>query len=247
MEIDEYGVKRMNAVSVRERDQGRFGPYIAAIPFAMILFGFYGAFLPFGFLGIAGFSLTGLLWALFLGFIADRLMRREGRRELLANATVFASIIAAGLLAGAGLMYRSMMLEVLEEPTTTYAVLSALMQPAVPYYILINTLLELFIMLLVVFFNWNAGRTRRILSLGGVGLYLAMRIWTYLVYAENRLDISARTLSGADVDWFNSTLVADYRPILVLITAAVFTLAAFAPFRSTGDRESGEHAAREAN
>jgi hypothetical protein len=30
-------------------------------------------------------------------------------------------------------MYRSMMLEVLEEPTTTYAVLSALMQPAVPY------------------------------------------------------------------------------------------------------------------
>jgi amino acid transporter len=171
----------------------------------MIIFGFYGTFLPFGFLGILGFAVVGLLWALFLGFIANQLMRREAWRERLANASLFVSIIAIGLMVGGGAMYIFMMSAVLDEPSTTYAALSALMQPSVPFYILINTLLELFIMLFVVFFNWDVDRRRRSFSLIGAGLYLVMRIWTYLVYAETRLAISTQTLSAADVEWFKRT------------------------------------------
>lgn len=227
----------MKSVTVHTRSQRPFSPYIIAIPFAMIIFGFYGTFLPFGLLGILGFAVFGLLWALFLGFIANRLMRREAWRERLANGSVFVSIIAIGLMVGAGAMYIFMMSAVLDEPSTTYAVLSALMQPSVPFYIIINTTLELFIMLFVVFFNWNVDRKRRIFSLIGVGLYLGMRIWTYLVYAETRLDISTHTLSAADVEWFKRTLATDYRAILELISQGFFILAAMIPARSIRNRE----------
>jgi hypothetical protein len=204
---------------------------MVAVPFAMILFGFYGTLLPFGFLGIVGFAVAGLLWALVLGFIAHRLMHQSGWHQWLANASVFVSIMAVGLLAGAGFMYIFMMSEAVGERSTTYAVLSALMQPAVPYYIVINSLLELFVMLSVVYFNWDADRKRRLYSLVGVGLYLVMRIWTYIVYAETRLDISTHSLSAADVEWFQRTLATDFRPMLVLIIQAFFVLAAFVPVR----------------
>lgn len=132
-------------------------------------------------------------------------------------------------------MYTFMMFAAVEEPSTTYTILSALMQPAVPYYVVINSLLEMFIMLFVIFFNWNVDRKRRIFSLTGVGLYLVMRIWTYLVYAETRLAISSQTLSVADVEWFRRTLATDYRPVLELVTQAFFILAALVPAHSIRD------------
>lgn len=134
-------------------------------------------------------------------------------------------------------MYIFILNAAVEEPSTTYAILSALMQPAVPYYIVINSLLELFIMLLVIFFNWDVDRQRRIFSLTGVGLYLVMRIWTYLVYAETRLDISTQTLSAADVEWFRRTLATDYRPVLELVAQGFFILAALVPVGAARDRE----------
>jgi hypothetical protein len=222
----------MDTVNVLERGQDRLSPYFVAIPFAMVLFGFYGTFLPFGFLGIAGFALVGALWALALGFVAKRLMQRQAWSRWLPNAPLFLAIIAIGFMAGGGVMYIFMMLSVLEVPATTYAILSALMQPAVPFFILINTALELLVMLLIVFLNWDAGRRRRWFSVAGVGLYLLMRIWTYLVYAETRLAISNQPLSAADVEWFRSTLVVDYRAVIELVSQGFLILAAMNPVRS---------------
>src|SRR5690606_9101597 len=131
-----------------------------------------------------------------VGLAAQPLMRRATWHKRLANASVFVSIMAVGPMAGAGYMYIAMMLAAVAEPSMTYAGLSALMQPAVPFYIVLNSLLELLVMLLVVFSNWHVDRKRRMYSLIGVGLYLVMRIWTYLVYAEMRLEISTHTLSA---------------------------------------------------
>lgn len=226
----------MDTVAVQSSSPDRLSPYLAAVPFAIAIFSFYGTLLPFGLLGIAGFAGAGLLWVWLVGLIAQWLMRRGTWHAWLANATLVVSIIAIGLLTGAGAMYIFMMHAVVQEPSTTYAALSALMQPAVPYFIAINSLLELLIMLLVVFFNWDAGDKRRTLTLIGVGLYLVMRVWTYLVYAETRLDISTHTLSAADVEWFTRTLATDYRPVLVLITQAFFIFAALVPLRPMTDR-----------
>lgn len=228
----------MDRVAVGAWNGGGFGPAVAAGLFSMTIFGFYGALLPFGVFGIVGGAGVGLLWTLGIGWAADRLMRRPRWRAWLANGPIFVSIVGIGLLAGAGFMYIFMMQEAVHEPSTTYAVLSALMQPAVPYYIAINSLLELLVMICVVYFNWDAGRERRLYSLLGVGLYLAMRVWTYLVYAEMRLEISTHTLSAADVAWFTRTLAADYRPMLVVVSQAFFVLAALAPVRTPRARKT---------
>ena len=117
----------------------------------------------------------------------------------------------------------------LGEPSTTYAVLSALMQPAVPFYIVLNTSMELLLVPLLVFWNWDTSRRRKALVLIGGIAYLAMRIWTYLVFAETRLDLSQHTLSAADVVWFQQTLATDFRIVLNVITLTCFLLAAFVP------------------
>jgi hypothetical protein len=228
----------MDTVAVETKSRGRFGPYVIAVPFATIIFGFYGTFLPFGLPGILGFAVAGLLWALFLGFIARRLMRREAGSAWLANTPLFLGIIAIGLTIGGGYMYASLTSAALNEPSMTYAILSALMKPAVPYYIILNTLLELFLVSLIVFGNWDTGPKRKTLILIGVVSYLAMRIWTYLVFAETRLEISTQTLSEADVEWFKRTLATDFRIVLNMLTYVSFLLAAFVPFRSSGDTES---------
>lgn len=84
-------------------------PTLSQSPFSTILFGFYGIIPEFGPLGIIGFAFVGFLWALFLGFIAKCLMRREAQREWFANTPVFLSIMALGLMSGAGIMYMFMM------------------------------------------------------------------------------------------------------------------------------------------
>lgn len=112
-------------------------------------------------------------------------------------------------------------------PSTTYAILSAFMQPAVPYYIIINSLMELLIVPFAVFLNWDATPKRRTFVIIGVVLYFVILVWTYLVYAETRLEISEQALTAADMEWFKWTLVTDYRVVLELISQGFFVLAAF--------------------
>lgn len=71
---------------------------------------------------------------------------------------------------------------------------------------------------------------RRTFILIGVVLYFVIRVWTYLVYAETRLEISEQALTAADVEWFKRTLATDYRVVLELISQGFFILAAFVPF-----------------
>jgi hypothetical protein len=217
----------------------RFGPYHVVVPFTTIIFALsYGTILQFGFLGNVGFASIGFLWALVLGFVAKRLLRRDTWIGLLANTPLFLGIIATGLLMGGGLIYIFMMSAALDEPSTTYAVLLALMMPAIPYYIILNSLMELFIIPFVVFLNWNANPKRRTYIIISVVLYFIMRVWTYLVFAPTRLEISGRTLSNADVEWFKQTLATDYRVVLILITQAFFILAAFIPVKGRGKQEN---------
>jgi hypothetical protein len=208
------------------------------VPFLAVIFAFYaGEFLPFGYAGVIGGALVGFLWALLLGFSAERLMLRVNWSAWLANASVGLGIVTTGLLIGAGYMYMAMTGAALDEPSMTYAVLSALMKPAVPYYIVLNSALELFLVALVVFWNRDTDQVRRTLISVGVMSYFAMRVWTYFVHAEMRLEISQHTLSAVDVEWFRRTLTTDYRIVLNIITHVCFILAAFIPVRLFADGE----------
>jgi hypothetical protein len=226
----------------------KYGPYAVMVPFQAVIFAFYGRqFLPWGGVAVVAGALVGVLWALLLGRVANRLMRRETWRELLANAPVLLGIVATGLMAGGGFMYAAMMGEVLREPSLTYDALSALMQPAVPFFIVLNSALELVLVSWIVVGNWDAAPRRRLPVLIGVLAYLAMRIWTYLVFAETRLEISRQPLTADDVAWFQQTLAGDLRIVLLVITHVSLILAAFIPVGAMAERfraaVSGERSA----
>jgi hypothetical protein len=208
----------------------RFGSYLVAVPIATIIFSLASLALQLGAPGMFGGAVVGFVWSLSLGLIAGRLSRRESWRQPLANAPVLLAIIASGLLIGGGLMYGFLMNAALREPSTTYATLSALMQPTVPYFIVVNTLMEVLVIPLAVFLNWHIPKRRRLILIA-VMVYFAMRVWTYLTYAPARLDISTHPLSTAEVEWFEETLKADYRGVLNVITHVAFILAAFVPSR----------------
>lgn len=211
-------------------DRKRYGPYLVAVPITTVIFAMGALALQLGALGVVGGAVIGLVWSTVLGFIAGKLSRRGSWKPYLANAPVFLAIIAMGLLIGGGLMYGFLMNAALSEPSTTYATLSALMQPTVPYYIVVNTLMEALIIPLVVFLNWHIPN-RRALILIAVLVYFAMRVWTYITYGEMRLEISTHPLSTADVEWFKETMKSDYRGVLNIITQVAFILAAFIPAR----------------
>jgi hypothetical protein len=217
----------------------RAGPYLVTLPVSMIIFALYSQLMPVGLLGSAALAVAGLLWAWFVGLLAKRAARQDRWRVRLANASVFLAILVTGLLVGGGLMYIPMMVGALDEPTTTYAVLSALMQPSVPYYITLNTVMELLLVSCLVLWNWETPPKRRRLILIAVMLYLVMRVWTYLVYADMRLDITQHTLSAADVQWFKQTLAADYRIVLNVLAHVCFILAAFVPVSDPAMAERG--------
>jgi hypothetical protein len=209
-------------------DRKRYGPYLVAVPITTVIFAMASTALQLGALGVAAGAVIGLGWSMVLGFIAGKLSRRDSWKPYLANAPVLVAIIATGFLIGGGYMYGFLIKAVLGEPSTTYATLSALMQPTIPYFIVLNTLMEALIIPLVVFLNWDIPK-RRTLILIAVFVYFAMRVWTYITFAEMRLEISTHPLSTADVAWFKETLKNDYRGILNIITQAAFILAAFVP------------------
>jgi len=211
----------------------RYGPHLVAVPLTTIIFSLASLALQLGAPGIVGGAFIGFGWSLSLGFVAGRLSRRESWKPHLADAPVFVAVIASGLLIGGGLMYGLLMNAALGEPSTTYTTLSALMRPAVPYFIAVNTLMEALVIPLVVFLNWHIPK-RRTLILVAVMVYFAMRVWTYLTYAPSRLDITTHPLSAAEAEWFKETLKTDYRGVLNVVTHAAFILAAFVPSRGGG-------------
>ena len=120
-------------------DVNRLGPYLVVAPILMIILGFYGRMsLASAITGAIAGAVTGLLWALLTGCGAAWLMR-HWPSSVRANTPLFLAILAIGLMTGAGLMYGWMMAAALNEPSTTGAALSALMWPAVPFYIVLNS------------------------------------------------------------------------------------------------------------
>jgi hypothetical protein len=125
-------------------------------------------------------------------------------------------------------MYGFVMNAAMLEPSTTRAALSALMQPSIPYFIAVNTLLEALVVPLVLYLNWHIPK-RRSLILVAVLVYFTMRVQSYLSFVPMRLEIAQHDLSSAEVGWFKRSLVRDYRGILNIVTHVSFILAAFVP------------------
>jgi len=202
---------------------GSSWPYLIAVPATSTVVALSSTGLALGTAGIVGGAAIGLLWSVVLGTVIERLIRRHTWRPRLANGSVFVGIVASGVMLGGGVMYGLLMKAAAAAPLT---VLSAMMQPTIPFFIVLNTPLEWLIVPTAVFSNWQNAARRRWIVIAATSFY-AMRIWSYLTYVRNRVDIASRPLLPEDLEWFQRSMAADYRSILVAVVLVALTASAF--------------------
>jgi len=208
-------------------------PYLVTVPATSLVVALGSTGLSLGTAGIIGGAALGLAWSIVLGRSIERLVRRRTWKRRLANGSVFLGIVASGVMLGGGVMYVLLMKAASVAPVP---VLSALMQPTIPFFIILNKPLEVLVVPGAVFSNWHNDTRRRLILIAAVSYY-ALRIWTYLAYAANRVEIASRPLSADDLEWFYRSLGVDYRPILVAVVLAAFTATAFVPDPSSVAQE----------
>jgi high-affinity Fe2+/Pb2+ permease len=179
--------------------------------------------LALGTAGIIGGAAFGLTWSTVLGVVVERVIHRDRWRRRLANASVFLAIIATGVMFGGGTMYGLVMKAAANAPEK---VLSAMMQPTIPFFIVLNTPLELLVVPGAVFANWSNGARRRLILIAAASFYV-LRLWSYLAYVPRRMEIASRPLSPDDLDWFQRSMDVDYRGAFLAIAFVVFTIATF--------------------
>lgn len=172
---------------------------------------------------ILGGAAFGAVWGVGLGALVERVIDRDDWRQRLADGTVFLGIVGSGVMLGGGVMYALLMSAAATAPP---AILSAMMQPTIPFFIVLNTPLELVGVPGAVFANWHQHTRRRLMVIVAAAFY-TLRIWSYVVYVSGRMEIASRPLSPQDLEWFERSMGVDYRPLLVAIVFVGFTIAAF--------------------
>jgi hypothetical protein len=210
---------------------GEFG----ALLFLVSLFALYGNLMPFGIWGYLLGACLGVAWGSVLLLIVRRIAR-SGVGRSLADATLLIAMAGLVAVASAGTLYMLVFGAILGEESTTYAVLSAMMGPTVPFFIVLNGALEMLVMPLVMALNLATSRHGILVGLAAL-IYWLMRAWTYAVFAEPRVTMSTATLSDADMAWFRDTIATDQRVYMVALAALLLLAAALGRHRASVTRQ----------
>lgn len=207
----------------------RLPAYWLAVAFTAAVLGLASTTMNLGYAGMVAGVLIGALWAMLLGYVIAWALRRPPWRMPLANVGVLLAIVASGLLVGGGKMYAMLISTAMNEPGTSDAVLAALMQPGIPYFIAVNSPMELLIVPLLLIANWDAPTSRRRLIFTAVVIYFLMRVWTYTVFAAPRVDMLDAPLTAEGLSWYERTAQSDQRGKMNVIMHLCLILAAFVP------------------
>jgi hypothetical protein len=175
--------------------------------------------------------LAGAAWGLLLGWAASRLRRDPTMGAWLEDAFVYLGTVGFAFAGCGGLMAILLLNGALESSSVTGETLQSTFLPAIPYYIIVNSILEILIIPAVIAFSWRPG-PRRVLILAGAALYFGMRVWTYLAFVPARLgwadeDHAAQVLTAvARQQAAQDLMLNDPRWALLLAMMAIFLIAA---------------------
>jgi hypothetical protein len=175
--------------------------------------------------------LAGAAWGVLLSWAASRLSRHPTMGAWLED--VFVSLGTVGFaFAGCGGLMAILLLDgALDSSSVTGETLESTFLPAIPYYIIVNSILEILIIPGVIAVSWRPG-PRRVLILAGAALYFAMRVWTYLAFVPARLswadeDHAAQVLTAVERrQAVQDLMLNDPRWALLLVMMAIFLVAA---------------------
>jgi hypothetical protein len=201
----------------------RSKPYYLVVPFSALITGLFnlGEFLPWP---IA--ILLGATWGILAGLIAHRIHHRKAEDALIALGAAGFAFAGCG-----GLMAILLLKGALTSTSLTGDALEQMFLPSIPYYIAVNSILEILVIPLILYVGWRPGR-RRILIVAAAGLYFAMRVWTYIAFVPARLgwadsDHSTQPLTPAERSQaFDDLMLNDPRWIMLLVMFALLLLAA---------------------
>lgn len=176
--------------------------------------------------------LIGVGWAVVIGSAARRVRRGPVLSAWAEDGLVAVGCIAMALFAFGGAIGLLMMGTALDSSSITGETMVTMFLPSIPIAIAANVPTELVIIPGLLILGWRPG-LRRVLFVTAAALYFVLRIWTYLVFAADRLDFadaqrSTSVMTAAEKQQFADAMhVDDPRWILNLLIFAVFLLAAF--------------------
>jgi hypothetical protein len=175
---------------------------------------------------IGGFG--GLLWILALAGIV-RLMQRSEKLTAALSAIVVLGAGAILFLTMGGGVYEYMLmhkaLEVSPEWITTITS-GPLGEQVILYFIIFNSLLEIFLVPLALLLNWNMPGRRRFV-LAACLIFYAIRIWTYLYFAPQYFDFGEMAFSEQFIKDLTARMSIDnIRFVIQTMEATLFFRAA---------------------
>lgn len=203
-------------------------PFFLAVPFATVITGLFNLsdFVPVP-VAIA----IGAVWGTAVGLIANRVGKNALPRAWFEDALVYLGTVCFAFAGCGGLMAILLLKGAIGSTSLTGEALERTFLPSIPYYIAVNSVLEVLVIPAILYFAWRPGR-RRILIVATAAAYFVMRVWTYLAFVPARLgwadsDHSAQSLSAAERNQAAKDLMLDDpRWIPLLVMFAVFLLAA---------------------
>ncbi|GAA2273974.1 hypothetical protein GCM10009853_029800 [Glycomyces scopariae] len=207
----------------------RLAPLLVAVPFTAVVTGLFNLteYMP-GPLAL----LIGAAWGALVALAAAAVERRwPSAAARIEDALVFVGVIA---FAGCGgLMAILQWQGALDSASLTGETLEAVLLPTIPYYIAVNSVLEMLVIPAVVCFIRHG--LRRVLVLATAALYFAMRIWTYLAFVPARMGFAeeehaTRAMTAAErAQAADDLMVDDPRWALLLLMMIAFLVAVRLP------------------
>jgi hypothetical protein len=170
-------------------------------------------------------------WGIAIGLIAILITNKPTLSAWLEDALVVVGAVAMAFFAFGGLVGILLLSSALQSSSLSGETLVLMFLPSIPLAIIANAPVELLVVPVLLILGWRQG-TRRILIVAAAALYFFHRVWTYLVFASDRLDFaetekSTTPLTAAERQQFYTDLhLDDPRWILNLAIFAVFLLAA---------------------
>jgi hypothetical protein len=171
--------------------------------------------------------LAGAVWGAVIGWLGLWIQsRRPALGAWLEDGFVYLGAIGFAFAGCGGLMAILLLTGTLNSASVTGETLEQTFLPSIPYYIAVNSILEVLVIPAIIALGWRPG-PRRVLILVTAGAYFAMRVWTYLTFVPARLGWaeagqSTQVLTEAERRQASDDLMLDdprWIPLLVMFAA----------------------------
>lgn len=192
--------------------------------------------------GLIG-GVGGLVWVLILAGIVRLIQRSERLAGSISTIVLLSAGATLFLTMGGGIYEYMLMRKALATTPEWIVTITAgpLGEQVILYFILFNSLLEIFLVPLALLLNWHMPG-RRIFVLAAGMIFYAIRIWTYIYFAPQYIDFGEMAFSEQLVNDLMARMSIDnIRFAIQTIEACLFFRAALGPTLSnSGGAELSE-------